>query len=107
MPAIAGPDLPASERVTYQFELPAEDWREWGDVVPRSTPKHERLYTLIQIDLALNGETDISGLNLLVMKLERVGQRAANAQDALDRNDPQKARAELEEIEALAADLVG
>ena len=97
----------AADVTTYQIGVPSDDWEAWKESIPRTIPLYQRLHALIQIDTALDNETDVAAMNLLRMKAERIAQRAATAQQALADDDPHKARAELEEIESLAAELSG
>ena len=97
----------ASDVTTYQIGIPTEDWTAWKESIPRTIPLYKRIHALIQIDTALDGETDVAAMNLLRMQCERIAQRAATAQQALDDDDPHKARAELEDIADLAQSLAG
>jgi hypothetical protein len=36
------------EAVTYQFRVPAEDWGDWKDTVPRDVPLDEELRSMIR-----------------------------------------------------------
>jgi hypothetical protein len=98
---------PDRDTTPYRFTVPTEDWEEWKRTIPRTVPLYERLYALIQIDTALDGEANVASLNLLRMKLERIQQRAETAQHALEDGDGPKARAECEQIQDIAGDLLG
>jgi len=98
---------PDRETTLFQLHVPTEDWAAWKATIPRTVPLYERLYTLIQIDTALDGEANVASLNLLRMKLERIQQRAETAQHALEDGDTPKARAECEQIQDIAGDLLG
>jgi len=99
--------FPGRETTSYVAAAPTEDWEEWKANIPRTLALYERLHALIQIDTALDGETDVASLNLLRMKCERIQQRSQTARQALDDGDVQKARAELKQIDGLAGDLLG
>jgi hypothetical protein len=107
MPRADHDPYPGERTTWYQFKVPTDDWEDWQDQIPRSTPLYERLYTLIQIDTALDGDTNVAQMNLLSMKCERIRQRAETGRQAIDNGDPQKARAELEQIEEVAGALAG
>jgi hypothetical protein len=108
MPGSSGNDhmFPDQETTSYMVAAPTEDWNAWKNSIPRTIPLYERLYTLIQIDTALDGDVDVASLNLLRMKFERIEQRSKTARQALADGDVQKARAELEQIGEVAADMV-
>lgn len=89
----------------YNLIVPETDWADWKDSIPRSIPLHERLHTLIQIDTTLAGEVDVASLTLLRMKFERIEERSKTARQSLAADDPQKARAELEQIAEIAGDV--
>lgn len=36
------------EAVTYQFSIPADDWGDWKDTVPRDVPLDEELRSMIR-----------------------------------------------------------
>lgn len=95
-----------SNEVDYRFRAPRELWNDWKDSIPRSVSLDQRIIALIQIDAALDGETNVANMILLRMKLERIQQRSQTARQALQDGDGPKVRAELEQIDDIAADLI-
>ena len=94
-------------------EIPRSKWREWANTVPRATSLQSRIYALISMDSrlgAVSTETDLVELagpafdasdevtKVAHLKGERVGIRAQEAINALDRNNAKKARDEMEKV---------
>jgi len=98
---------PPDETITYQFEMDREAWREWTDNVPRSTPIHDRLRTLIELDTAVALETfDVARCRLVDMKADRITEKARQGQNAIrKREKPEQAVEKLAGIEEIAGSL--
>lgn len=106
MPGTSGPDhmFPDEpETTSYMVQMPADDWAEWKDSIPRSRPLYDRLHALIQIDTAFDGEADLAELRLVTMKFQRIEQRCMTALDALHDDDVEKVREELRTMRNMAA----
>lgn len=87
----------------YRVCIPADEWDDWKDHVPRSTPLYERLYHLVELDLAFEGDADLAELRLMEMKFERVRERCKTGLNALANGNEEKAREEFLEIRDVAS----
>ena len=96
----------ADETTQYQVEIPSEDWRAWKRTVPRDVPLYRRLFHLIQTDTVPRDQMDSSDMALLRLKFERVAQRVTNAEAALNADDPERAREELDTIREVATGML-
>jgi len=114
MPALD--DAPAEdaadpETVTYQFDVPETDWREWTNTVPRETPLHARLHDLIRQDTESVQAADLDDEQRQHVRLvgQRVAIRSRQALQAIrgDDVDQETALDELETVIDLAEKLEG
>jgi len=98
-------DWPGVETTDYLIHTPNDDWEQWADTVPRSTPLYYRLYTLICEDLHSSraggyDEMEERTARLLASRIER---RSITARQAMERGDDESVREHLEKIEEIAA----
>lgn len=98
--------FPDQDTTSYMVAIPTDDWEAWKRAIPRDIPLYERIYKLILFDAGPHADIDNASVNLLRMKYQRIEQRSKTARQALDDGDIEKARAELEQIGEVAADMV-
>lgn len=97
------------DTITYQFDMPTDEWREWTNTIPRNTPIDVRLQDLIRQDAsavaqAQNGDTEAASIELLA---SRIRIRATQALGAVRGEDVDRETAveQLEEVTDLASAL--
>jgi hypothetical protein len=89
---------------SYQFFAPKSVWSEWQVTVPRNTTLYERLWALLEQDARATTSDGFSDMEERTARLlaSRIEQRAVNAASALDDNDEERARDELDAIREIA-----
>jgi hypothetical protein len=103
------PDADMDERVHYTYAPRRDDWREWTDTVPRSTPIYARLDTLLRYDrehdldtlVARDSELEASDDGVAV-QMVRIRRRCAAAVQTARQNGADDAADALAEIKHLA-----
>lgn len=105
---------PGVDTTNFRFQIPTDDWEPWTDTVPRSLALYERLRALIIADTAAGGVArgDVDGFDaedeqMVRLLSSRVLHRARRARTALENDDEERVREELDTIIDIAAELEG
>lgn len=92
--------------INWEAEVDGELCQEWRATIPDGVSMRDRLQTLIELDTALAmDDLDAASLRLVDLKADRVANRAQQAQDALERGDPDRAAEVCAEIGDVARSL--
>ncbi len=89
------------EPVTYQFQMPRQDWREWTDSIPRRVTIDDYLRALISHDAAA-ADLDSANEHAVDRLVMRLRIRLRSSISALrDDADTEEAIEKLEEMQDL------
>lgn len=94
----------SDDAVCYPLRIDPDLWQHWMDIVPESTPYHERVETLLVNDVRTaysDGWDDMEERTARLLA-SRIGHRGETAKTALDDDDAEKVREEIDHMMRIA-----
>jgi hypothetical protein len=93
------------EAVTYQFRVPAEDWGDWKDTVPRDVPLDEELRSMIRRAADADTEADADSEKRSAIRIRRHAMRLNQGLSRLD-TPTDELKEEVNSISRLVDDIL-